>query len=124
MIRLGGSAAGGSITVGAVHLAAPRLLIEERYVAPARVAGEVGRFDAAVAAADAAMAEVAAEGESSSEAVDVIAAHRAILQSDEVVDAAHHLIRDRAIGAEWALRIVLDQLGVRFAQMRDERFRE
>jgi len=60
MIRLRGSAAGGGITTGPVHLAAPRLLVEERYVTPARVAGELGRFDAAVAAADAAMAEVAA----------------------------------------------------------------
>ena len=124
MIRLRGSAAGGGITTGPVHLAAPRLLVEERYVTPARVAGELGRFDAAVAAADAAMAEVAAHGESASTGAEVIAAHRAILQSDEVIDAAHHLIRDRGIGAEWALRIVVDQLGVRFAQMDDERFRE
>jgi len=124
MIRLRGSAAGGGITTGPVHLAAPRLLVEERYVTPARVAGELGRFDAAVAAADAAMAEVAAHGESASTGAEVIAAHRAILQSDEVIDAAHHLIRDRGIGAEWALRIVVDQLGVRLAQMDDERFRE
>ena len=124
MIRLRGSAAGGGITTGPVHLAAPRLLVEERYVTPARVAGELGRFDAAVAAADAAMAEVAAHGESASTGAEVIAAHRAILQSDEVIDAAYHLIRDRGIGAEWALRIVVDQLGVRFAQMDDERFRE
>ena len=125
MIRLGGTAAGGGVTVGPVHLAAPRLLIEERHIASAHVPGEVGRFDAAVAAADAAMSEVASQGASPSVVgADVVAAHRAILQSDEIIDAAHHLIRDRGIGAEWALRIVVDQLGVGFAQMDDERFRE
>src|SRR5256885_2260283 len=46
------------------------------------------------------------------------------LRSEELVDGARRLIRERVVGAEWAIRMVVDELGIAFAQMKDARFRE
>ncbi|HEY1585433.1 MAG TPA: phosphoenolpyruvate--protein phosphotransferase, partial [Polyangia bacterium] len=102
---------------------AARILIEERHVAPDRRVAEISRFDSAVAAADAAMADVSRHVTEPAGA-DIVDAHRAILHSEELVDGARRLIRDRGVGAEWAIRMVVDQLGIAFAQMKDARFRE
>src|SRR5256885_5566620 len=84
MLRLSGTAAGSGIAVGPVRMPAARILVEERRVSPERRLAEISRLDAAVAAADVAMADVgrqaAAPAAAGSEIVDV---HRAILQSDE-----------------------------------------
>ena len=125
MLRLSGTAAGSGIAVGPVRLPAARILIEERRVAPARRSAEISRLDSAVAAADAAMAEVSRHVTAPAAAgTDIVDAHRAILQSEELVEGARRLIRERGIGAEWAIRMVVDQLGLGFAQMTDDRFRE
>jgi len=123
MLRLSGTAAGSGIAIGPVRLPAAGILVEERHVAPDRRLAEVSRFDAAVAAADAAMAEVSRHATAPAGA-DIVDAHRAILQSEELVDGARRLIRERGVGAEWAIRMVVDQLGLAFAQMKDARFRE
>jgi phosphotransferase system enzyme I (PtsI) len=106
-------------------LPAARILVEERRIAPDRRSAEVSRLDSAVAAADAAMAEVSRHVTAPAAAgTDIVDAHRAILQSEELVDGARRLIQERGVGAEWAIRMVVDQLGLAFAQMKDERFRE
>ncbi|HEX6839625.1 MAG TPA: phosphoenolpyruvate--protein phosphotransferase [Polyangia bacterium] len=125
MLRLSGTAAGSGIAVGPVRLPAARILVEERRVAPERRTAEISRLDSAVASADAAMAEVGRQVTApAAVGSDIVDVHRAILQSDELVEGARRLIRERGIGAEWAIRRVVDQLGLGFAQMQDERFRE
>ena len=47
-----------------------------------------------------------------------------MLRDDEIIAAARRLIVDQGMSAEWAVRQVVDELGVRFAQMKDARFAE
>jgi phosphotransferase system enzyme I (PtsI) len=123
MLRLSGTASGSGIAVGPVRLPVGRILVEERHVEPDRRFAEISRFDTAIASADAAMEEVSRHVVATAGA-EIVDAHRAILQSEELVEGVRRLIRERGIGAEWAIRMVVDQLGIRFAQMEDARFRE
>ena len=124
MLRLSGTAAGSGIAIGPVRLPIARILVEERHVAPGELRGELVRLETAVTSADAAMAEVGRFAPPTADGEGIVDAHRAILNSEELLDGARRLIRERGIGAEWAIRLVVDQLGVQFSQMKDERFRE
>lgn len=132
MRHLSGTGAGIGIAIGAARLLPPRLHVEQRTIAAEHVAAELGRFTAAVTTADAAMAALAdvrirtggPDGVDTAEiSAEFIEVHRSILRSDEVEGAARRLIRDRRVGAEWAVRMVLEQLRGVFARVPDDRYR-
>src|SRR5581483_10351043 len=86
---------------------------------------ELDRFDAAVVTTDSAMGEIGRRTQAPSEVgPELVDAHRAILNSDELARAARRLIRDRSLAAEWAVRLVVDELRPAFAAMQDPRFRD
>lgn len=124
MRRLSGTGAGSGIAIGPARLLPPRIEIEERHIATDALRDELGRFDQAVATTDAAMAEIGKRTELPDVGAELVGAHRAILRSDELVDETRRLIRERSLGAEWAVRLVVKQMGLVFAEMKDERFRE
>jgi phosphoenolpyruvate-protein phosphotransferase (PTS system enzyme I) len=118
---------GGSrgIGIGPARLLSRPVHVAERRVARDEIAAELERFEAAVAATDAAMAEIAHESAAvPTEVGDLVDAHRAILKSDEITVDTRTLIRERRLGAEWAVRVVVEKLRPVFAAMTDARFRE
>ncbi len=124
MRHLSGTGAGSDTAIGPARLLPPRLEIEERRVATDRIVAELKRFEAAVATTDAAMAEIGRDsGVRHDVGTELVDTHRAILKSDEIADEARRLIRERSLGAEWAVRVVLDEMRPVFARMKDERFR-
>ena len=125
MLRLCGTAAGSGIVVGPARLPVARLLVEERRVGADRLAGELARLESALARADEAMADVAQKtARGPAVASEIIDVHRAILHDEELLASARRRIIDEGMSAEWAVRQVVDELGVRFAQMKDARFAE
>ena len=122
---LGGSGASRGIAIGPARLLPPPLHIEERRIAADGVVAELERFEAAIASTDAAMEEIGQASRAPREiGADLVDTHRAILKSDELAREARTLIRERSLGAEWAVRLVVDELRHVFAAMSDERFRE
>jgi phosphotransferase system enzyme I (PtsI) len=122
---LTGTGASKGIAIGSAHLLASSIHVEERRIGAESIGGELARFEAAIASTDAAMEEI---GQSTTAAPEVgselVETHRAILKSDEIVAETRTLIRDRKVGAEWAVRQVVEQLRRVFATMTDARFRE
>jgi phosphotransferase system enzyme I (PtsI) len=125
MRRLRGTGTSRGIGVGPARLLPPPFYVEERRVAPDRVAAEVERFDAALVTTDAAMERIAGEtADAPGDLGELIGVHRAILNSDELALDTRTLIRDGRMGAEWALRLVVDKLRPIFAAMTERHFRE
>jgi phosphotransferase system enzyme I (PtsI) len=125
MRRFRGTGTSRGIGIGPARLLPPPFHIEERRVESDRIAGEVERFDAAIATTDAAMQRLADEASTAPrELGELIDAHRAILKSDELTLDTRALIVERSMGAEWAVRLVLEKLRPVFAAMTDPRFRE
>jgi phosphotransferase system enzyme I (PtsI) len=127
MESLDGTGAGSGIAIGVAQPLAPHVDVEERHVATDRLVSELIRFEAAIENTDAEMAEAAALaralGPRTSIGAEMVDAHRAILHSDELTMGARRLIRERKLGAEWAVRTVLDEVRGVFERMSDERFR-
>jgi phosphoenolpyruvate-protein phosphotransferase (PTS system enzyme I) len=124
MHLLSGIGAGNGIAIGAARLLPPRIAIEESRIATERIVSELKRFDAAITTTDAAMAEIAHHSSAPRNVgSDLVDTHRAMLNSDEIAGEARRLIRERSLGAEWAVRLVLNEMRSAFTQMKDERFR-
>jgi phosphotransferase system enzyme I (PtsI) len=112
------------IAVGPARLLAARIVVGERRIAFDRVGAEVDRFRAAMSTTDAAMEQIGrASAAPRDVGADLVDVHRAILRSDEIATETTRLIRERSLGAEWALRLVLDEMRRVFSTMEDERFR-
>lgn len=125
MRHLSGIGVGRGIAVGVAKLLPPRIQIEERSIPSDRILAELGRFNEAVAITDAAMARIGSLSVAPREVgSDLVDTHRAILKSDEIAEEAKRLIRERSIGAEWAVRVVLDRMRALFAGIEEEHFRE
>ena len=125
MRSLIGTGTSRGIGIGPARLLPPPLHFEERRVASDRIAAEVERLDAAVASTDVAMQRIAQQSIAVPRDIgELVDAHRAILNSDELVLDARMLIRERSVAAEWAVRLVIDRLRPIFAAMTDARFRE
>jgi phosphotransferase system enzyme I (PtsI) len=123
MRKLFGTGASSGIAVGPARLLPPPLHIEERRIDTDRVLDELQRFEDAIASTDSAMEQIGQATSAPSEVgTDLVDTHRAILNSDEIVHEARTLIRERSVGAEWAVRLVVDELRTVFAGMKDERF--
>jgi len=126
MENLDGTGAGSGVAIGVAEPLASRVDVEERHIATDRLVAELLRFEAAIESTDAEMAEAAALARalgSGGVGAELVDAHRAILRSDELTVGARRLIRERRLGAEWAVRTVLDEVRSVFERMSDERFR-
>ncbi len=119
-----GTGASRGIAAGPVAVLPTAVHVEERRLSEAGVAAEIVRFDAAVATTDAAMERIGLAPEVPHAGRDLVDTHRTILKSDEIVHETRILIRDRRLGAEWAVRLIVDGLRRVFSEMSDERFRE
>jgi phosphoenolpyruvate-protein phosphotransferase (PTS system enzyme I) len=123
--ELAGIGASSGIAIGPARLIAAPIAVEERRIGAEGIGAELERFEAAVATTDAAMQQIAQSSAAPREVgSDLVETHRAILRSDEIVHETRALIRERSLGAEWAVRLVIEELRGVFATMQDERFRE
>jgi len=124
MRLLRGTGTGTGTATGPARVLSRRLEVRERRISEHDILAEVDRFDAAVATADTDMKQIRKEApatdKSTREAIDV---HREILASPQIRQEARELIRARRVGAEWAVRLVVDQLRRAFEGLEDERFR-
>jgi phosphotransferase system enzyme I (PtsI) len=119
-----GTGANTGIGCGPVRTLIPSVEVDERHIREVQVLAEVRRFDAAVVTTDASI-ERLGEDERVAKPFgrEMVEVHRAILSSPELADETRRLIRERRIGAEWAVRLVVDELRRAFADFEDERFR-
>lgn len=125
MKHLCGIRASSGIAIGPAWRLRSRVQIEERSLDPAQIAAELARFEAAIVATDAAMAEIASTSLAPHDlGVELVDVHRALLHSDDLTGAARRLICERSIAAEWALRLARDQVRHAFLCIENEQFRE
>jgi phosphotransferase system enzyme I (PtsI) len=125
---LHGLAVSGGIAIGRAHLVSHATLeVAHQQLREKDIAGEVQRFDAAVATVhgdlDDLHDEAAAQG-SLAEFGAFVDLHAMILQDPMLVDAARSLIRERRCNAEWALVQQMDMLVAEFNQFDDAYLRE
>jgi len=125
MRGLHGIGAGTGVVIGPARLFTPRVSVEgPRSLLETDVGAEVHRFDAAIAVADAEIRCIGGSAQGTPDVGQEIAeVHRLILSSTEFSGDARRLIRNRLIGAEWAVALVIEELRRLFENIRDERFR-
>jgi len=125
---LHGQAVSGGIAIGRAHLVSHAALEVAHYQLRERdVAGELGRFDKAVATAgaelDALRAEASVPG-APAELSAFVDLHAMILADTALTDGVRELIRERRCNAEWAMvqqmQLVVDQ----FDEFEDAYLRE
>ena len=125
---LHGQAVSGGIAIGRAHLVSHAVLEVAHYQLRERdVAGELGRFDKAVATAgaelDALRAEASVPG-APAELSAFVDLHSMILADPTLTDGVRELIRERRCNAEWAMvqqmQLVVDQ----FDEFEDAYLRE
>ncbi len=125
---LHGQAVSGGIAIGRAHLVSHAMLEVAHYQLRERdVAGELGRFDKAVATAgaelDALRAEASVPG-APAELSAFVDLHAMILADTALTDGVRELIRERRCNAEWAMvqqmQLVVDQ----FDEFEDAYLRE
>jgi phosphotransferase system enzyme I (PtsI) len=126
MRRFEGIGASEGIAIGELRMLASRLVIVDRWVAPHEVADELRRFERALESADEQLAVVSRqlEGHRRHEGHAIVEAHRLILRSEEIVEAARGLIGSERLAAEVAVRRVLDRIVTTFDSMDDLYLRE
>ena len=125
---LHGQAVSGGIAIGRAHLVSHAILEVAHYQLRERdVAGEVGRFDKAVATAGAELDSLRAEASvpgAPAELSAFVNVHAMILADPTLTDGVRELIRDRRCNAEWAMvqqmQLVVDQ----FDEFEDAYLRE
>lgn len=112
--------------IGRAHLVDRRRVKVPKYrVGADGVDGEIARFDAALQASEAQIAEIRAMlGEASSDNDLILDAHQLMLRDEMIVDATRDAIQRDRINAEWALRKVIRSVKRIFANLDDEYFRE
>ena len=112
MLRLAGTAAGNGIAVGPVRLPAARILVEERRMRPDRVVAELSAVSTAPSPAPTRRwPRSGRHGRRRRRSAPTSSTPIApSCKSDEIVDDARRLIRERGVGAEWAVRLVVDEL--------------
>ncbi len=125
---LHGQAVSGGIAIGRAHLVSHAILEVAHYQLRERdVAGEVGRFDKAVATAGAELDSLRAEASvpgAPAELSAFVNVHAMILADPTLTDGVRELIRERRCNAEWAMvqqmQLVVDQ----FDEFEDAYLRE
>jgi phosphotransferase system enzyme I (PtsI) len=117
----------GGITVGYAHLVSTaRLEVAHYEVAPEQVEAEVARFDEAMKAAQAELAELKSHipPGSPAEFEAFLDLHRMILNDSALAQAPREMIRKRRANAEWALVQQMERLVERFEEIEDPYLRE
>ena len=125
---LHGQAVSGGIAIGRAHLVSHAMLEVAQYELRGRdVAGEVVRFDKAVATAsaelDALRSEASVPG-APAELSAFVDLHAMILADPALTDGVRELIRERRCNAEWALVQQMETLVAQFDEMDDSYLRE
>ena len=123
---LSGIAASGGIAIGQARVLVPPVVVIERRIPRQLVPAEVKKLRQAVASADGQLASLSArlEAEHLHEGHLILEAHRMMLRDDEVVEGARRLIEEEEIGAECAVRQVIDAISAKFERMEDPYLRE
>ena len=123
---LRGVAASDGVAIGQARLLVPRVDVVDRRIAHDAVPAEVAHLRRAVASTDEQLALLSArlESEHLHEGHLILEAHRMMLRDDEIVEGARRLIEKDEIGAETAVRRVIDSIGAIFNRMEDPYLRE
>jgi phosphotransferase system enzyme I (PtsI) len=123
---LRGVAASEGIAIGRARVLVPAVAVTDRWIARGEVPAEVARLRQAVAETDRQLASLSArlEGEHLHEGHLILEAHRMMLRDDAVVEGARQLIEEQALGAECAVRGVIDAICARFNRIEDPYLRE
>jgi len=123
---LRGVPASDGIAIGQARLLASRVTVVDRRISSDLVPAEIARLRQAVAATDAQLAGLSArlEAEQLHEGHLIVEAHRLMLRDAAVVEGARRLIEKEEIGAESAVRRVIDAISAQFNRMEDPYLRE
>jgi len=124
---LHGIGVSGGIAIGRAHLVTPVALDVSHYlVAPAQVAAEGARFDAAVAAVQEELKSLHASlpHASPGEMGAFLDLHSMILADPMLAKEPLRIIEERRCNAEWALIQQMDALVAQFDEIEDEYLRE
>jgi phosphotransferase system enzyme I (PtsI) len=123
---LSGVAASEGIAIGQARVLVPPVTVIDRLISRDLVPAEVARLREAVTATDGQLATLSArlEAEHLHEGHLILEAHRMMLRDDEVVEGARRLIEKDGIGAECAVRRVIDAICAKFHGMEDPYLRE
>ncbi|MCE9568476.1 MAG: phosphoenolpyruvate--protein phosphotransferase, partial [Rhodocyclales bacterium] len=125
---LHGQAVSGGIAIGRAHLVSHAMLEVAQYELRGRdVAGEVIRFDKAVATAsaelDALRSEASVPG-APAELSAFVDVHAMILADPALTDGVRELIRERRCNAEWAMVQQMQRVADQFDEFEDAYLRE
>ncbi len=125
---LHGQAVSGGIAIGRAHLVSHAMLEVAQYELRGRdVAGEVVRFDKAVATAsaelDALRSEASVPG-APAELSAFVDLHAMILADPALTDGVRELIRERRCNAEWAMVQQMQRVADQFDEFEDAYLRE
>ena len=118
---LRGVAASEGIAIGQARVLVPAVAVIDRRIGQGEVPAEVARLRQAVKETDRQLASLSArlEGEHLHEGHLILEAHRMMLRDDAVVEGARQLIEEQALGAECAVRGVIDAICARFNRIED-----
>lgn len=127
-VVLHGLPVSGGIAIGHAHLVSHALLEVHHYqVAPRHIAGEVSRFDEAVAAVRAELEALKLASSSMGHTQDVAAfvdLQLMLLADPMLVEAARHQIEQQRCNAEWALVNRMEHIVEQFDEIDDPYLRE
>lgn len=123
---LRGVGASDGIAFGQARVVMPPVVVIDRAISRDAVAAEIARLREAVASTDAQLAVLSAKVESEQlhEGHLILEAHRLMLRDDQVVEGARALIENEQIGAECAVRRVIEEICARFERIEDAYLRE
>jgi len=125
---LHGQAVSGGIAIGRAHLVSHAMLEVAQYQLRERdVAGELVRFDKAVATASAELGSLRSEASvpgAPAELSAFVDLHAMILADPALTDGVRELIRERRCNAEWAMVQQMQQVVDQFDEFEDAYLRE
>ena len=121
-----GIGASEGIAIGPVQLLAANIVVIDRSISSDQVPRELHRLQEAIVATDEQLLMIGRQLEAQNlrEGYLIVEAHRLMLKSDELVEAARGLISSEGIAAECAVRRVVDRIVATFEKMRDPYLRE
>src|ERR1700674_833639 len=123
---LKGAAASDGVAIGHARLLVPAVVVVDRWISRDLVPAEVTRLREAVALTDKQLAVLSArlESERLHEGHLLLEAHRMMLKDEQIVEGARLAIERDEIGAECAVRQVIDAMAAAFERMEDPYLRE
>jgi phosphotransferase system enzyme I (PtsI) len=123
---LSGVAASPGVAIGRARVLVPPVVVLDRQISREDVPAEIARLREAVASTDEQLAKLSArlEADHLREGHLILEAHRLMLRDDAVVEGARRRIEQDQIGAECAVRRVIDSISARFEKMEDPYLRE